>query len=297
MIEPAADLAAAQRAWRADGCVLLRGALSPGAVDNARSDMVARLAAQAVDAADARGVAASAIDAFALHRDDPGFARIAASAELRQAIEAVVGFDVHLYPSVQIRFALPDDDVHTIPMHQDARYINPDLAFGAFWIALADIPLGHGGLAVVPGSHRDGLHEHRLSYDYYSYYMGEERPQRCIDLDAIGGEWATAEFEAGDVLLFDSFIVHTALPNRSPRIRLSIDGRFQDATRPRINWQSRYTVLEGTVRRAQVIALLHGADELEPNLREAVIARMLVDELPIDAATVARVLREEAAAR
>jgi ectoine hydroxylase-related dioxygenase (phytanoyl-CoA dioxygenase family) len=292
---PASDAAQLARAFARDGCVLLRGVLDPTLVTQARHDLTARLAAQGAVADDDgvpiwTGAPVSAIDAFALHQNDPVFVRLAHSRELRAALEDLHGEPVHIYASVQIRHALPHDDRHTIPTHQDARYINPDMDFGAFWIPLVDIPVGRGGLALVPGSHRDGLHEHTVSTDYFSYYMGEERPQRCIPLDDVRGEWATAAFEAGDVLVFDSFEVHTALPNRSDIVRLSIDGRYQLASRPLVNWQSRLTVLEGTELRRRILEVLPDADTIEANLREAVIAEVLARGLPVDSRVVEQVL-------
>src|SRR5690606_15777914 len=49
---------------------------------------------------------------------------------------------------------------------------------------------------------------------------------------AIGGQWRTAEYRAGDVLIFTIFTVHASLDNRSDRIRLSTDSRYQSADEP-----------------------------------------------------------------
>jgi len=302
LIEPSnallRDPDACQAAWETDGCLLLRGVLDADLVADARLDLTRRLQRQGAVVAERdvpawSGVPVSAIDAFELYEGDPAFTRLAHSQELHRALEALHGEPVHIYESVQIRFSVPGDERHTIPTHQDARYINPDTEFFAYWIPLVDIPLGEGGLVVAPGSQRDGLHEHVVSHDYYSYYMGEERPQRCIPVDAIAHEWATVDFRAGDLLLFQSLVAHSALPNRSPLIRLSVDGRYQLASRPLVNWQARYSVQEGTRRRERVLALLSDADLLDANLREAVIARMLAEDLPLEDRVVAQVLASE----
>ena len=292
------DAVACRSVWSSDGCLLLRNVLDPQQVAAARVDLTRRLqqqgvAVRGVDAPVWSGAPVSTIDAFALYDDDPSFVRLAHSDELRRALELLHGEAVHIYESVQIRFAVPDDERHTIPTHQDARYINPDTAFFAYWIPLVDIPVGEGGLAVAPGSHRDGLHDHPVSHDYYSFYMGEERPQRCIPVDTIEHEWATVDFRAGDLLVFDSLVAHSALPNRSSLVRLSIDGRYQLARRPLVNWQARLSVKEGTRRRERVLELLPSADLLDADIREAVIARMLAEELPLEDHVVARVLSSE----
>jgi 1-deoxypentalenic acid 11beta-hydroxylase len=301
LIEPANDLLqnrdACRAAWATDGCLLLRDVLDADLVARARADLTRRLQQQGAVVADEErpvwsGAPVSTIDAFALYDDDPVFVELAHSESLQRVLDALHGEPVHLYESVQIRFAVPGDERHTIPTHQDARYINPDMEFFAYWIPLVDIAVGEGGLAVAPGSHHDGLLEHRVSHDYFSYYMGEERPQRCIDVDAVAHDWVTADFRAGDLLVFESLVAHSALPNRSPLVRLSIDGRYQLARRPLVNWQARYSVREGTRRRTRVLELLPDADALDADVREAVIATMLAGDLPLEEVVVARTLAD-----
>ena len=50
--------------------------------------------------------------------------------------------------------------------------------------------------------------------------------------NALGGRWLTANYEAGDVLIFSVFTVHTSLDNASNRVRLSTDTRYQRADEP-----------------------------------------------------------------
>lgn len=301
LLEPANDLLrdrdACRNAWATDGCLLLRGVLDDHAVARARVELTRRLQQQGaviagVDQPAWSGAPVSTIDAFRLYDGDPAFVQLALSDELRFVLERLHDEPVHVYESVQIRFAVPGDERHTIPTHQDARYINPDMEFFAYWIPLVDIAVGEGGLAVAPGSHHDGLHDHVVSHDYFSYYMGEERPQRCIDVDAVHHEWATANFEAGDLLVFASLIAHSALPNRSSLVRLSIDGRYQMARRPLVNWQARYSVREGTRRRNRVLELLPDVDALDADVRESVVATVLAGDLPLDRDVVAQVLRD-----
>jgi ectoine hydroxylase-related dioxygenase (phytanoyl-CoA dioxygenase family) len=299
LIEPAnhllRDFDACRDVWATDGCLLLRDVFDAGRVAEARLDLTHRLHQQGAVVADGdrpvwSGAPVAAIDAFSLYEGDPAFVRLAHSDALRQLLETLHGEAVHIYESVQVRFAVPHDERHTIPTHQDARYINPDMEFFAYWIPLVDIPVGDGGLAVAPGSHHDGLHDHEVSHDYYSYYMGEERPQRCIDVDAVSHEWATADFRAGDLLVFESLVAHSALPNRSNLVRLSIDGRYQMARRPLVNWQARYSVREGTRRRTRVLELLPDADALDADVREAVVATMLAGDLPLEGDVVEQTL-------
>ena len=49
---------------------------------------------------------------------------------------------------------------------------------------------------------------------------------------SIGGRWLTTDYRAGDVLIFSVFTIHASLDNRSKRVRLSSDSRYQPASAP-----------------------------------------------------------------
>ena len=48
----------------------------------------------------------------------------------------------------------------------------------------------------------------------------------------MGGRWLTADYQAGDLLIFSIRTVHASLDNGSDRIRLSSDTRYQRADEP-----------------------------------------------------------------
>jgi len=48
----------------------------------------------------------------------------------------------------------------------------------------------------------------------------------------LGGRWLTAEYRAGDLVIFTVQTVHASLDNRSNQIRLSTDTRYQLASEP-----------------------------------------------------------------
>ena len=133
------------------------------------------------------------------------------------------------------------------------------------WTPLGDVPLDHGGLIVLEGSHR--LTDLRNTYgetdvDKYCENEGdaanivaaarEEGRELTADErrgirwnstgqysnDAIdtrrelGGRWLTAEYHAGDLLVLSMFLMHASSDNRSDRIRLSSDSRYQLAAEP-----------------------------------------------------------------
>ena len=112
------------------------------------------------------------------------------------------------------------------------------------------------------------------------------RKQRVVPLERIEGPWLTAEYAPGDIVLFHSMAVHRALPNRSDRIRLSLDARFQSSSIPR-TWQSHKTILE--LRQCRSIAMEQGASE---PVFEALLIEMMKRGLEAEAGVV-RALMEE----
>lgn len=119
------------------------------------------------------------------------------------------------------RIMIPSSYSVATPPHQDFIHVQGTPEFWTAWFPLADCPIDLGSLAVLTGSHREGL----LSYKQVGGAGGLEAYLCDIDL-----EWAVGDFAAGDVLTFPSHTVHRALPNQFPdRIRLSCDYRYQPA--------------------------------------------------------------------
>lgn len=104
------------------------------------------------------------------------------------------------------------------------------------WIPLGDTTPAMGTVAVCEGSHkRDGPFA-RFQATYGSLDAEEaglfgtgwftEDPD---DLTAMGGHWKTADFDAGDVLVFTMATAHMSTANDTGRVRLSCDTRWQPA--------------------------------------------------------------------
>ena len=105
------------------------------------------------------------------------------------------------------------------------------------WIPMGDIPVELGTLAVCVGSHRlDSFAPLRNTYG-----RGD------VDRDGIdgwftsdplevtqkfGGQWRTADFSAGDVMIFGMYTLHASTTNITHRYRLSCDVRYQPASHP-----------------------------------------------------------------
>ncbi len=202
-------------------------------------------------------------------------------------IERVFDAPVFLYANTDIRFALPNDERHLTPPHQDHFFIRQTDQFRTVWIPLIDINQDAGGLAIAKRSHLGGLLDH-VEHDTAYSYIFRGRKQRGVPLNAVRGPWLTTNYAPGDLLLFHSMMVHRALPNRSNRIRLSLDARFQPKSAPRA-WQAERTILELRQYRKTIraLAMEQGASE---STFEAVLLEMMTRGLSADTDNVRTVI-------
>ena len=144
--------------------------------------------------------------------------------ELLGIVEAVLGEPALPHPNKIARFSFPQNVRHTTPAHQDFPFIQGTAETFTTWIPLGDTPRELGGLKIDAGTHRDRVYDHHISFGAGG--MG-------IDPNSLADNWHSTDYQAGDVLLFHSMIVHQALPNLTPdRLRLSVDYRYQARSQP-----------------------------------------------------------------
>jgi len=102
------------------------------------------------------------------------------------------------------------------------------------WTPLGDIDFEMGGLAILTGSrHLDALRDNYGQMDVDRDRVTgwfSDRPSELVE--KYGGTWATAEFRAGDALIFGMYTMHASLTNRTNRYRLSCDTRYQLRSEP-----------------------------------------------------------------
>jgi ectoine hydroxylase-related dioxygenase (phytanoyl-CoA dioxygenase family) len=116
------------------------------------------------------------------------------------------------------------------------------------WTPLGDVPYELGGLMILEGSHRkvEILGEYwDFDVDTYCVDNRSDAPHDAWSWSAsggafskdaigvreqIGGRWLSNEYSIGDVLIFSVFTLHASMDNRTNRVRLSTDSRYQLAT-------------------------------------------------------------------
>jgi ectoine hydroxylase-related dioxygenase (phytanoyl-CoA dioxygenase family) len=141
---------------------------------------------------------------------------------LERVMKLLVGDRLLIHPKPIGRLIFPNCEQLTTHAHQDYRFMGGDAECFTAWIPLHDCPIEVGPLQVMEGSHRFGFQNHEDE----NLHVPE-----IPDGAAVGGEWVGGPIYAGDVLIFHSLTVHAASPNRSDRMRLSLDCRFQDYAR------------------------------------------------------------------
>ncbi len=153
-----------------------------------------------------------------------GFHAFAHRTEVLSIIEALVQEQVLVHPRNIARISFPKAEFFTTPAHQDYVHIQATPATYTAWTPLSDCPQELGGLAVLASSHKLGL---------LPVHKANGAGGLGIDTDDIDLPWHTTDFKLGDVLVFHSFVVHKALPNRTQNgIRLSTDFRYQGVSEP-----------------------------------------------------------------
>ncbi len=105
------------------------------------------------------------------------------------------------------------------------------------WTPWGDLALDQGPLAILVGSHR--LPGWKKVQDTYGRMdVDRDHVEGWFSTDprhlaaTYGGQWATTEFRAGDVLIFGMRTLHASLTNTTQTYRLTSDTRYQLASDP-----------------------------------------------------------------
>lgn len=242
----AQDEAALRSRIDEDGYVFLRGALDRDAVWEARDEIFTRLAEVGEIQTPVRdGLSTGTSRRHELVDDFGAFLKsIAEGRKLRNVTHAgnivsimkrILDGDVRAFDFLWLRVMHPG---RASAFHFDHVYMNRGTEnLFTVWTPLGDITLDEGPILLVEKSHTwtDLIEKYRG----FDVDKDNSRPGH-VTLDPVslarerGARLLSAEFRAGDVLIFPMFLLHGSLDNRSPigRVRLSSDARYQRATDP-----------------------------------------------------------------
>lgn len=151
---------------------------------------------------------------FKLHRDGV-FASFAASPAVTDMVADLVGPDLDCFLS---QFIFKNPAAWGQPWHQDSFYFpfDPPRPIVGVWLAITRATLENGCLHVLPGSHTEPVHAH----------VADQRPNANYGYVEIVDHDMTAStpvlMEPGDLLLFDSHLMHRSTDNDSDGIRAAM---------------------------------------------------------------------------
>ena len=155
------------------------------------------------------------------------FHRLSHHPNLIRIYQQLFGKAVLPHPRNIARLMVPSPTLSPTPMHQDFIHIQGTRNVWTAWIPLGDVPRELGGLSVLRGSHKEGV----LAVTAAKGAGGLESIICNLDLP-----WIEHDYQAGDVLTFQSCTVHKSLPNHLPdrvaRVhRLSLPARGRGSRR------------------------------------------------------------------
>jgi hypothetical protein len=202
-----------------------------------------------------------------LTEDNAPLHKVLYSGRMMQFHEFFQGGPIRHYDHTWYRVKTPGPGGPTTP-HYDVVYMGRGTKkLLTSWTPMGDCSYDMGGLIVLEGSHKlealknsygstdvDAYCENTSAPDAKEIIEGAKAEGRGLNAeerhkiewnstgayssDAIevknelGGRWLSAEFKAGDLLVFCIYLMHGSADNRSSLLRLSTDSRYQLASEP-----------------------------------------------------------------
>jgi ectoine hydroxylase-related dioxygenase (phytanoyl-CoA dioxygenase family) len=151
---------------------------------------------------------------FLLHHWDPVFGPVSRDPHILAAVADLLGPDLDCFLS---QFIFKNPGAIGQPWHQDSFYFpfEPDHQVGV-WIAVTAATADNGPLWVLPGSHRETVHHHvpdtreSANFGYVEIIDHDMADEVCVLMDP------------GDVLVFDSHLMHRSMDNGSDALRAAM---------------------------------------------------------------------------
>ncbi|MGI9622863.1 MAG: phytanoyl-CoA dioxygenase family protein [Acidimicrobiales bacterium] len=145
---------------------------------------------------------------------------LATSLDLLDAVAQLIGPDILIY---NVAYIIKEP--HTpakITWHQDLTYwgLDGDAEVGA-WIALSPATAASGCMAMIPGSHRHGELEHRVTDDESNIL---HHGQEISSLDE--GSAVLCDLQPGEASLHHGWTVHSSRPNTSDDRRIGLNIQY-----------------------------------------------------------------------
>lgn len=155
------------------------------------------------------------------HKMSALMGEIAAHPEVVKLLTEIIGPNVKMMQSMLF---IKAEGKPGQAWHQDESHIpTRDRSLTAAWIALDDATVDNGCLWVLPGSHRGGILYPTRKQDDPRYDCTKEA-HGFHDDDAV-----PVEVKAGTAVIFNGYLLHRSLPNKSNGFRRALVHHYMSA--------------------------------------------------------------------
>ncbi|KAM4696689.1 putative alpha-ketoglutarate-dependent hypophosphite dioxygenase [Rhinophrynus dorsalis] len=195
-----------------------------------------------------------------IHMEYEWVMNLASHPKLLQVITAVLGPNVILldsrfickYPSTEVPHK--DNTAPYVAWHQDIKYWGFEGGpVASVWLAFDDVDTENGVLQVIPGSHKQGILEHRAAeIPGNMLTANQEIPRHLVAVE----ESVECPLKAGQMSVHDGLTVHASEPNMSNRRRCGFVIRYVPTTAYPVEDPERPRTFPATV-------LVAGTDEFK----------------------------------
>jgi len=151
-------------------------------------------------------------------RERPWLAEFSLHPEIAAPVRELIGADIELLGKIPFRIDTPRSVEELAWWHQDYFYVRGNTRIVTAWVPMQDTRFLQGALTVMPGSHLLGALPHDLKVG-----------KRDVPGGVFDREIRMVELGKGDLLLFDSLLLHSGNLNMSDSIRYSIQARYTPA--------------------------------------------------------------------
>ena len=129
-----------------------------------------------------------------------------------------------------IRMDLPGEDRYLFQWHQDISYNLGSVNGLTYWVPLSKTGPDHGGIEVIPGSHKRGLWPCKVVNP--DHKAGLLSTRDIVITEEPQSPPTAIETEFGDAVVFSQRLLHRSLSNRSDDIRWTVQIRHTDFMEP-----------------------------------------------------------------
>ncbi|XP_074641481.1 uncharacterized protein LOC141899211 [Tubulanus polymorphus] len=155
---------------------------------------------------------------------------------LLNIIEQLIGPDIAGHPVWNLRTKTPKNTTSTVPWHQDVAYLDRDSYIvhqPTAWIPFLDADESNGCLQLIRAGHRKGLIAKHTGCWKNTWYveLDEKEMEKTLGV-SVEKDIVTCPVKYGSMILFNNMLPHRSLPNRSDKIRWSVDLRWQTPLQP-----------------------------------------------------------------